>query len=176
MHACMHTCIRTSMHACMHTYIQAYGFLVWLAKSVCCLARFGYALWFAICKVFFCSQLLGKSDLQGLLLQQAIGELIFVGCAAAARYCPMHGAYFCSKLLGKIHLQDLLPMQHVIGKVSFVGRPMPQAIRKNPFAASCSATSCWESSSCRAPSCGDSGWSHISNTPPHLATPVHHIS
>ena len=70
-------------------------------------------------------RLLGKDHLQGLLLQQVIGEIPFVG--------PSRLTLSCSKLLGKDRLQGLL-LQQAIGEIPFVGLFFQQAIGQNSCA------------------------------------------
>ena len=73
------------------------------------------------------SKLSGKPHVQGLLLQQAIGETPFEWRS------PIHYRVFlCSKLLGKSRLYSLL-VQQAIGEVPFVGCLLQQAIGEVPF-------------------------------------------
>ena len=73
------------------------------------------------------SKLSGKPHVQGLLLQQAIGEIPFEWRS------PIHYRVFlCSKLLGKSRLYSLL-VQQAIGEVRFVGCLLQQAIGEVPF-------------------------------------------
>ena len=73
------------------------------------------------------SKLSGKPHVQGLLLQQAIGEIPFEWRS------PIHYRVFvCSKLLAKSRLYSLL-VQQAIGEVPFVGCLLQQAIGEVPF-------------------------------------------
>ena len=92
------------------------------ANQICNLLLWGLFLQQAIGYVLVLGFLLfgywGKDHLQGLLLQQVIGEIPFVGPSRL------------TLRLGKDHLQGLL-LQQAIGEIPFVGLFFQQAIGQN---------------------------------------------